>query len=134
MSTERVVTDNEFIAQFMGVHRKNGRVYVAGRCGFVEKYYPNQLKYNNNWDWLMPVVEKIDRLNFRTSIAWKGHASKDANIVVISERDYTMIVDVSHGSKIGAVYNAVVEFIKWYNSSPSPIKENTPEDGVRKHE
>ena len=54
----------------------------------------DDLKYDASWDWLMPVIENIDHLQYEPI---KG--IEDA----LSTRD------------IGDTYKAVVEFIKTYN-------------------
>ncbi len=72
MSTERVVTDNELIAEFMGeeisaVIANYGQpiqVLVLPRKPISETKTgrPIEAKYETSWDWLMPVVEKINAI------------------------------------------------------------------------
>jgi hypothetical protein len=64
--------------------------------------------YDTSWDWLVPVVEKIENLN---------QASVDIyyNCCEIAIPDDMIRVD-GH-SKIESTYKAVIEFIKWYNAS-----------------
>lgn len=115
-------TDNELIAEFMGMklyslEHEEGTDHSWTNCPEGQHWaFETPPHFDRSWDWLMPVVQKIDRLNFSTSIAWSGHASKDANITVIAERDYTIITQVSHGNKLSSVYQAIVEFVKYYNS------------------
>ena len=55
----------------------------------------NDLKYHSSWDWLMPVVEEIDHLQFEE------------------------VVEIETGLKmrsLSATYNAVVEFINQLNN------------------
>ena len=60
---------------------------------------PN-FKFHSSWDWLMPVVEKIDNLFGEDDIV-DDMINKVHNAVLQFNRDIT--------------YNAVVEFIKWHN-------------------
>ena len=61
-----------------------------------EYYLPEELQYDKSWDWLMPVVEEIDHLEYESE-------RLDKIEIAIKTR------------QINAVHNAVVEFIKWYN-------------------
>lgn len=102
--------NNKLIAEFMG----NKVVYRNG------KYYRDlghhQLgtlpQWHKDWNRLHEVIEKIESLNISVQIF-------PLRCVI---RDYPKkFFDVLGSSKIEAVYNAVVEFIKFYNSAQ---KEN----------
>ena len=125
MTKEEILEGNKLIAEFMGgtfknisskdiavswvsIHMKDDDV------NFQEEDYPekphngscwkfNELKYHSSWDWLMPVVEKIEKTYAYVDI--KGCA---VNI--------STIVETSAPTKIEAVYMACVEFIEWYNN------------------
>ena len=88
-----------------------------------KEVYPNAiieidcsvLKFHSSWDWLMPIVQKIEGL--------KNHyieiVEDSAYVYDVSKFDdnQTDPVIITKGdTKIDAVYKAVVEFIKWYNS------------------
>ena len=55
-----------------------------------------ELKYHKSWDWLMPVVEKIEQVH-------EGVPQE--------------LIKLSLFSTIDEVYNAIIEFIKWYNKN-----------------
>ena len=90
------------------------------------------LKFHSSWDWLMPVVEKIENLEFGK---WYVHIQgntvdiEDGNEGIglwdfhINNEDPVMSLFPSHKNlkPIEAVYIAVTEFIKWYNEQ---LKEN----------
>lgn len=68
--------------------------------------------YHTSWDWLIPVVEKIESLNWSTELRYT--AGVGHNMYFISagaELNRTK----SSTDKIEAVYNAVIFFINWYN-------------------
>jgi len=94
---DTVKGDNRLIAEFMGI----GSDY---------------LKYNSNWNWLMEVVEKIESLtDINSSGCFMVLESIGFNAKFILD-DGTRIFNPCKGeTKIEAVYNACVEFIKWYN-------------------
>ena len=92
--------NNKLIAEFMGVEKENGRYYFTTP---MEDYKTEELYFDVSWDWLMPVVEKI---NLQVTL---GHATGSIHKVIdkIHHR-------VKH-TMIDATYQAVVEFIKQYN-------------------
>ena len=52
--------DNKLIAEFMGAFfDDNGMTRICGQYG-LERVNDLSLKYHTSWDWLMPVVEKIE--------------------------------------------------------------------------
>ena len=82
-------------------------------------YTPLQMKFHKDWNWLISVVEKIESLEF---IDREGRFNISS--VCFDENYTTFIIDGTKGiiqvegeTKIEAVYNAVVEFIKWYNQN-----------------
>ena len=105
MTTEQ---GNKLIAEFMGGTLDSpGSPYYY----FLEKgKYETELKYHSSWDWLMPVVEKIETLNNSCTL-----------VIIEDERCH---IDTQNGfeldsvgcTKIEATYNAVVRFIEWYNN------------------
>jgi hypothetical protein len=89
--------NNKLIAEFMGLRygRSSVRTYVIENNIEV---LTKDLKYHTSWDWLMPVVEAIDHLEYE------------------SER-LDKIDRAIKSRHIGNTCNAVVEFIKWYNEN-----------------
>ena len=89
--------DNKLIAEFMGLSIKEGVCYYTDADDMfpmgieVEEPY---LPYDKSWDWLMPVVNKIERE---------------------CEGVPLQLLDCNLYSEIGEVYQAVVEFINEYN-------------------
>jgi hypothetical protein len=104
-------SDNQLIAEFMGTTKlPYGWTAVEGRLyAYNDKYYPSQLKYHCNWNWIMPVVEKIERMGYDFNIN-NSHV-----IVCNSENGYEY--DDMADSKIEIVRLAVVEFIKRHNQN-----------------
>jgi len=69
-------------------------------------------KYNSDWNWLMEVVEKIESIGFTFELK--------KNWVRITRKGESIILSLRGGkSKIEVVYNACVEFIKWYEANES---------------
>lgn len=86
-------SDNEVIAEWMG----------------FDAY--EKLKFTMNWNSIMPVVEKIESFTAEVFIL-----DTSCRITMGEQHGLQVIADVDASSKIEAVYRAVVEFIKWYNT------------------
>lgn len=139
--------NNKLIAEFMGINLKSSNASVFdepnlkyfriteykrdGLCEYCHNGVSHghnircyvldeeKLHYHESWDWLMPVVEKIEH---------GLPPFEDGNLinVTIGPTRYCSIQDsngelieiiTSEPTKIRTVYNAVVEFIEWYNEN-----------------
>jgi len=67
---------------------------------------PLYMEYHTSWDWLIPVVEKIESLGYVFTI----QGGKAEYGEMISETQCFIAED-----KLSSTYQAVVEFIKEYN-------------------
>ena len=100
--------NNKLIAKFLGLQEQNNPEERWFKQWFDDKRIINGqrneiLFFDKDWNWLMRVVEKIEKQAY---IAIKGCSVR-----------ISTIIDVSAPTKIEAVYNAVVEFIQWYNKN-----------------
>ena len=110
-------TNNKIIAEFMGNRNylynndKSARYFILTNTAGEELI----VNYDNDWGLLMEVVEKIESIGFtfETKKNWARITRKGENIILRWEEDKT---------KIEAVYNACIEFIKWYNENSAKEK------------
>lgn len=99
-------TDNELIAEFMGIevvpynHELMGDVMAIVPKEGILDYPLNIFNPQEDWNWLMSVVEKINKVCENTGYP-------DDTII-----QYLHVIS----SSISDVYEAVIQFIKWYNS------------------
>ena len=106
---------NELIAEFMEINvvtldnvRKNKNPYISSADG----YLVDDLKYHCSWDWLMPVVEKIESdERYDVNILQYGTCIFDNQREIVNN-----IANISFDKKIEHTYDAVVHFIKDYNT------------------
>ncbi len=104
MKTSEAIEGYKTLAEFMGLSEQ----YIDARK-FCWISGPN---YSTDWNWLMPVVEKIESLEYDVEIG--------TTYVRIARSD-----DSGFGldewicaPKIEEVFNACVEFAKWYKNQP----------------
>jgi hypothetical protein len=113
---ERILENDELIAIFMGFKRDLGYTYKDGifyqHADRMGVYGPTSqpFEYNTSWDWLLPVVEKIESLGFIFTI----HSDAAYIRKFWYKGNFPHIGNVAE-NKITATYKTVVEFIKWYN-------------------
>jgi hypothetical protein len=109
---------NAEIALFMG--------YIDNGCsedGFLihpETNYDediSELEYHNDWSSIMSVVEKIEKILPDDSFVTIEY--KDCYIPVL-EADNPFTIQANGGTKIESVYEAVFQFIQWYNQNKEP--------------
>ncbi len=110
MSTE----NNKLIAEFMGMNYgdpNDNSVMIQMTPQGNEVVPIDSMKYHCSWDWLMPVVEKIENFGFEFIIAESRCKIKHNTDHSIEELFHIETI----GSKINTTYDAVVQFIKEYN-------------------
>ena len=131
-----VTENNKIIAEFMG--KEWNKSFFAG----VSIINPSNItyKFDTDWNWLMEVVEKIESLDINKFSKQLGRE----DVKPIEGKFYLTVFDnqaeflasvyywqhdnnikglkkENGNSKIEAVYNACVEFIKWYNENKQSI-------------
>lgn len=142
MSTENTIENNKLLAEFMSIIFDDDKnEYYDSKEGL---FIGLKLKYNSDWNWLMEVVEKIETTSYNVPQKFQRGFMKNtltATGTIYSDYDdrkeflgwssyctlgtqtlwdSTMLSeDVKrYDNKIVAVYNACIEFVKWYNSKP----------------
>ena len=81
--------DNKLIAEFMGI------VYTKN------SYEP----YHTEWNWLMPVVQKIETLGY-----WFNRT--DGDVTIVDDNGDIVVNTPNSDGGIDIYHKAVVEFIK----------------------
>lgn len=122
---------NKLIAEFMG-----WRYIADGDVMFLNQKTPakpiDKLEFHSSWDWLIPVVEKIEELGFLTTIKYRNCADEGKyHEIIISKnhwvfgeslQSFEQIENAENYSKIQAVWNGVVNFIEKYNEDTSSLQ------------
>ena len=108
--------NNKLIAEFMELPTE---VFNSGNLNYYFKefnsgtwYEEQELSYNISWDWLMPVVDKIE--SFRDS---NGNAYRFTIDMCNAQIEGTTIEILGDAYKLDATYKAIVQFIKNYKNN-----------------
>lgn len=127
MSTEE---SNVLIAEFMGFNYLNRFDHLNKNNNPFNDYacytFPNQpndnssafvfvkdMLYHLSWEWLMPAVERIEH-----DLPNDYYYHTDHNSVWFSDiHDQHKKIFIGQGGRLTATYQAVVEFIQWYNQN-----------------
>jgi hypothetical protein len=135
MTQEEIINGNIAIHLFNGYdeipkghyHQMNPDLRYFGhmdRFGtVVELLSENDLEYHISWDWLMPVVEKIESIHdefhgyFGVHISSNSCTIQGTKLRTDPENFHAAYFDnVTHDTKIAATHLAVIQFIQFYNT------------------
>ena len=114
-------TNNKIIAEFMGnrnylySNNKNAMYFILTNTAGEELI----VNYDNDWGLLMEVVEKIESLLPDDSFVTIEHKSC---WIPIYDDEQPFGIECREETKKQAVYNACIEFIKWYNENSAKEK------------
>ena len=142
MSEQEIIEGNKLIAEFMGgiyVRREdlfdshiieefiynNNHPILKNNIKTTEHLY--HLRYHLSWDWLMPVVEKIGRLNsLEENGEWFNFVIQNGKVPTNTyctcigrvgeySRNLGNVSSGKSSSLIESNWLCIIEFIKWYN-------------------
>lgn len=102
MDKSITIEGNRLIAEFMGVKIQEITPRDVMTCN-----NRNNFKYHTSWDWLMPVVEKIAKIED------EKHWDK------LHFNQFQRVLALPIYTPINIVFKEVIKFIQWYNSLPT---------------
>ena len=106
MKTNEIIEDNKLIAEFMGatyITAKQPNPYWENVPDNGQYLDTKRLKYHSSWDWLMPVVEKIQEV-------------VGDNEELFETDMFESLINTIPYANIEDSFKVVIEFIKWYNT------------------
>ncbi|MCB0448433.1 MAG: hypothetical protein KDD03_13180 [Gelidibacter sp.] len=103
-----IIKNNRLIAEFMGYETndllKNGSLYI---CKDNISYGELNKKFND-WNGLMPVVEKIQKM-------YPVQSEHNEGKQLVYSINHWLTNSHKELTKLEATYKACVQFIEWYN-------------------
>lgn len=129
MTQEEILEGNKLIAEFLYPNLRDRvltRELILGEEAYAKMVIIHEdyhlLRYHSSWDWLMPVVEKIEQIkcvNVYTSKTTHGEFSIEISYETPSyagiQNNKSIFIKDKTLTKIESTYKAAIEFIKWYN-------------------
>ena len=128
MTEADIIKGNKLIAEFIGFKRLNPdnsfRLHQwwdinTGKKQHIFKGCDHSLEFHTSWDWLMPVIQKIEKTGEFSVTIFKGccdiHYSSS-----LDKYDFEPIEKGGGQPKILSTYQAIIEFINWYNKNYKP--------------
>jgi hypothetical protein len=135
MNKKEIIQNNKLIAAFMingdklcvprGKHFTNGMIF--SRKAEPEKRHKNltiddldvdeyipYFEYHYSWEWIMPVIEKIESLDYSSEIYCIGGFEHRTQFFSCGICPFKAI---NFKRKLESVYDAVINFIRWYNEN-----------------
>lgn len=134
LTKEQIIKNNELIAEFMGATKFDYLQYDEGWTEFRfkehpdctikkrwERFSPSRLQYDVNWNWLMPVVERIEQLQgveivICTEYCFISYGDTEDLLI---NKDYNtdkVRPEDCCSSKFEGVYMMCVQFLEYYNT------------------
>lgn len=112
MNTTEITNGNKLIAEFM---RLSQIVETDGIC-FRDTNAKDihEIKYNSSWDWLMPVVEKIDSMGYNVQIS---RISCKISKILETEKPIISLACGDISQKIELCFTSIISFLEWYNKN-----------------
>ena len=104
--------NNKLIAEFM--QSLEDGLYLDGLYFFAGGYYDTNMEFHTSWDWLMPVVEKIEGLGYTIEKNYQP-IDRDWQCLIVKGND--ILHQQFDRKSLNASYNVVVDFINWYNKN-----------------
>jgi len=122
---ETIIENCKAIAKFIEIEFKDRNVYLGGHKFYnmnfwttkqAEKTFYNEAKYHLSYDWLIPVVDKIELIDF-TIVTINKFGVRIVTTDINDKVLFSIHPKICNfdNSKIDTLYNAVTRFIEWYN-------------------
>ncbi len=83
----------------------------------------SEFKYDSSMDWLMPVLERIEAMGYKTIIgggdSWGNYCNINYGISLMESSETKAMGQGD--TKMEAIFEAVAEFIEWYNKKKDTL-------------
>lgn len=114
MKENEIIEGNKMIAEFVGYVEVDGIKFDLPH----NRDHAHEYEYHSSWDWLMPVVEKIENKQLcSVCIKSKGTRIRVFNFETLDGTIFEAYPknNTQDATKLSVTYSAVIRFIEWYN-------------------
>lgn len=116
MDQKQIAENNALIAKFMGLD--------VGHDNFIPiNGVWTKIKYHSSWDWLMPVIDKIEAVEmdegYWSAYPFSFDMGRSWCFIKVDGGHSEEVVPGSRGedNRVLHAYTAVVQFIKWLDEN-----------------
>ena len=121
MTQEEIIKGNELIARYMGVDINFDPLQYRDSRSEIRHYTdhapkPNGLEFHTNWNWIMPVIEKIETTTleyFQQNVTFSEHTC--CIFPHVPGLEYGICNSAQY--KINAVWLTLVQYTEWFLES-----------------
>lgn len=113
LAEEEILTGNKLIAEFMGFTSREGYPNELYNKDDIYQGNPKNFKYHTSFNWIFPVIDKIESLCFSVIIKRFRCEIDSNNFNIEYSQHYS-----SGADRNIFIWWCVVEFIKWFNQQP----------------
>jgi len=134
---EKQIHASSLIADFMDCQKSDyvDSIYVMSYMKGEPHYLPSLMQYNKNWEWLMPVVEKICKTKIGDGVEYVEYPYLRAFGMINPETGNYMVRFngfqlFENKDLLQATWDAVIDFVQWFNLNTtytSPAMASTGE-------
>lgn len=116
----KIEEKNKLIAEFMGGYLNMDSVQSSNEWIFPD-FHTNELLYHSSWDWLMPVIEKANKIcnekgqDLSNRSREQKHLSNQLDNPLHWKSWSYHYIGLS--TDINMVYKKTVDFIEWHNNA-----------------
>ncbi len=109
-NNKEIIQSNKIIAKFMDLVEDKDIPNFYMIDGILYN-----LRYHFSWDWLIPVIEKIETKGYVVNVSSCPSIEKSA-LANLHIRPYSK-TQYTKGNRLKRTFRMVVEFINWYNKN-----------------
>lgn len=113
ITEEQIIENNILIANFLG-WEFHGEPFNVWYVNGVE--LQGEFEFHSSWDWLMKVVEKIENMPLIYPIYYLNVRISQGYVEIEGLKTRIFRNTSVEGDKLTAVYLAIVDFIKVFNT------------------
>lgn len=109
--------NNILLAEFLGL---KSRVFNSGILNYLFDntfYEVDELSFEISWDWLMEVVKKIESIETKDKRTFTIDFYRDSVLIFEYGTHTNEIIFTEGKGRFENLYNACVQFAKWYNEN-----------------
>lgn len=122
-------TENKIIAEFLGAREYKGTYDMYGLIDTIQDgedekhfYKPNEMLFNDSWDWLMVVVDTIHDIMVQPCDGFVSEHRFNVQMWVtqcsiIDTTRNKIVGEGDYGTELESTYHAVIEFIEWWGDN-----------------